>query len=73
MQITLIFHEQPKGIGQLALVISQQSMKFKIIFIASLLLWTSASIWGQAAHIIANPIEIVLVSDTQAPLGIEKV
>jgi hypothetical protein len=47
-------------------------MKFCIIFIASFLLWSSSSIWGQSAYIIDKPIEIALVSDTQAPLGIEK-
>lgn len=73
MQITLIFHEQPKGIGQLALVISQQSMKFKIIFILIWIVWNSPYLWGQAGTILRQPIEIALVSDTQAPLGIEKI
>jgi predicted phosphodiesterase len=72
MQITLIFHEQPKGIGQIALVISQQSMKFKIIFILLWIVLTSPSLWGQAGSNMYQPIEIALVSDTQAPLGIEK-
>jgi UDP-2,3-diacylglucosamine pyrophosphatase LpxH len=71
MQITLIFHEQPKGIGQLALVISQQSMKFKIIYMLLWIVWTGPSLWGQAVPIVQQPIEIALVSDTQAPLGIE--
>lgn len=72
MQITLIFHEQPKGIGQLALVISQQSMKFKIIFILFWIVWNGPCLWGQAISILPNASEIALVSDTQAPLGIEK-
>lgn len=47
-------------------------MKFKIIFILLWIVLTSPFLWGQAVPNNHQPIEIALVSDTQAPLGIEK-